>query len=115
MKRLIKGIQGLLNKVNRVTCSHRHGQKVSKSDLDGLANRQIDFTELFESYKDKPTKTLYAIKDTVSGEYWGVNILSGGFNNATLFSTKENAERVLKDFPRKANFKVVTLTITEGE
>ena len=32
----------ILNKVNRVTSAHRHGQCISKKDLDALSNRQID-------------------------------------------------------------------------
>lgn len=40
-----EGLRALLNKVNRVTCSHRHGQKVTKEDLDSLSNRQIEVEE----------------------------------------------------------------------
>jgi hypothetical protein len=38
----------LLNKVNRVTSAHRHGQTVSIKDLDALSNRQIEIEELTE-------------------------------------------------------------------
>lgn len=38
-------IKKLLNKVNKVTSSHRHGLEVPKQDLTDLANRQIEFEE----------------------------------------------------------------------
>ena len=37
--------QGLLNKVNRVTSSHRHGLKVRDKDLTELSNRQVEYEE----------------------------------------------------------------------
>jgi hypothetical protein len=40
-----KLLQLLLMKVNRVTCSHRHGDKPSTRDLDTLANIQIDIEQ----------------------------------------------------------------------
>lgn len=36
-----KLLRSLLNKVNRVTSAHRHGQPIRKKDLDDLSNRQI--------------------------------------------------------------------------
>jgi hypothetical protein len=34
-------IELFLAHVNKVTCPHRHGQKISKRDLDALSNDQI--------------------------------------------------------------------------
>lgn len=45
-------IQGLLNKVNKVTCPFRHGQKISDKDMTELANRQLEFEEWFSTRKD---------------------------------------------------------------
>ncbi len=38
-------LQHLLNKVNRVTSNHRHGNPVTKRDLDALANAQIEYSD----------------------------------------------------------------------
>lgn len=37
-----EALEAMLRKVNRVTATHRHGQKVSKEMLDDLSNRQIE-------------------------------------------------------------------------
>lgn len=44
----------LLNKINRVTAYHRHGQKVSKKDLDALSNAQIEFEEVYKQVSVEP-------------------------------------------------------------
>jgi hypothetical protein len=44
----------LLNKINRVTAYHRHGQKVSKKDLDDLSNAQIEFEEVYKQVSVEP-------------------------------------------------------------
>ena len=45
-------LQRLINKVNRVTSAHRHGQSVSSKDLDALSNRQIDVEAVIQTHKD---------------------------------------------------------------
>jgi len=40
-----KLLKSLLNKVNRVTSSHRHGVKIDEYDLDDLCKRQIEVEE----------------------------------------------------------------------
>jgi hypothetical protein len=41
-------LQHLLNKVNRVTANHRHGNPVTKKDLDALSMAQIKYNESCE-------------------------------------------------------------------
>lgn len=48
--KLEQAIQCMLNKINRVTCPHRHGNKVSKESLDNLSNAQLDFEKFLETY-----------------------------------------------------------------
>jgi hypothetical protein len=52
--KLKEAIQGLTNKVNKVTAAHRHGGKPSVRALDELSNRQIDFENFIKDYKDTP-------------------------------------------------------------
>ncbi len=44
--------QRLINKVNKVTSSHRHGFIVPNSDLTDLSNRQIEVEEGWEEIKE---------------------------------------------------------------
>jgi len=48
---LWRKVESLLNKVNAVTCKHRHGQPLAKKHLDNLSNRQLEFEEFWEQYK----------------------------------------------------------------
>ena len=71
-EKLKNEIQSLLNKVNRVTCPHRHGQKIPRKDLDDLSNRQIDFGKFFENYKkeiseeDKLIKASHLLRNDIN-------------------------------------------------
>lgn len=42
---LTRSLQHLLNKVNRVTAAHRHGNPVRDKDLTMLANAQVEYEE----------------------------------------------------------------------
>lgn len=46
-------MQSLMNKVNRVTAYHRHGNVVSKKSLDELSNRQLDVEKAIKDATDK--------------------------------------------------------------
>lgn len=50
-------LQRLLNKVNKVTAYHRHGNEVPENYLTELSNRQIDVERVLKIYmgKDGPT------------------------------------------------------------
>ena len=43
----MKEIQHLLNKINKVTAYHRHGNKIPTKALDELSNAQIEFEKSF--------------------------------------------------------------------
>lgn len=48
-EKLRAALQSLLNKVNVVTANHRHGNTVDGSDLDALANRQIEVEQAIDA------------------------------------------------------------------
>jgi hypothetical protein len=50
-------IELFLAHVNKVTCPHRHGQKISKRDLDALSNDQIDMEAWLA--ENKPKEEMY--------------------------------------------------------
>lgn len=54
----MKQLQHLLNKVNRVTAYHRHGNQIPKSALDELSNAQIEYEKSFPV--DKPVMVNFA-------------------------------------------------------
>ena len=49
LDKLKVAIRRLLNRVNRVTCNHRHGQPVREQDLTDLSNYQITFEHILEN------------------------------------------------------------------
>jgi RNA processing factor Prp31 len=49
-------LNSLLNKVNKVTAPHRHGNPIPPDDLTELANRQVEIEEVLRRCEeDKPT------------------------------------------------------------
>ena len=69
-------------------------------------------TKSFKGVDVSQAQTLYAIKDTQSGEYYRGQIFDDGLARATLFSTIDSAQRVLDALAYK-EFKITKLTILE--
>jgi len=55
-------LQHLLNKVNRVTANHRHGNPVTKKDLDALSMAQIEYNESCEKEQQQKIVTKESIE-----------------------------------------------------
>lgn len=51
-------VQGLLNKVNKVTCAFRHSQNVSARYMEELSNRQSEFEDWFTKIIMKKMKKI---------------------------------------------------------
>lgn len=47
----MKELQHLLNKVNKVTAYHRHGNKIPATALDALSNAQIEYEKVVKKKK----------------------------------------------------------------
>lgn len=63
-KEIMNELQHLLNKVNKVTAYHRHGNKIPLSALDDLSNAQIEYEKAIQvEAKVKPACEWVLVKD----------------------------------------------------
>lgn len=114
-------LQHLLNKVNKVTAYHRHGNKIPKSALDELSNAQIEYEKSFPV--DKPvgvpsrtnSETLlecnmenkYSIEPHGDGYaiYYGRCMHKHGYNLAHLTECEEKFIKIIEEALNKKSVK----------
>lgn len=57
-----KELRRLLNKVNRVTAYHRHGNPVPAKALDDLSNAQLDYETAVERHEEIANRASRGLK-----------------------------------------------------